>query len=274
MEQIVYPPETIEGWYAFHQVFALDRVATRSVSALGLESMSESAASAMKDIATPKEGGWSVLAPLIGSRADVMLIHFRPALDDIANVQKRMAREGLFDLFRPIVSYLSVTEAGLYNVTADLARDVKKRDGAIRDSEYNAALAERVAQERNAPHVRKRLYPTLPESMPFVSFTMMNRKRDPGANWYTLSLEERSRMMRAHGLTTRRFAGRVTQILSGSVGLDEWEWGMTSFAKDPLDFKRLVTESRYDEANAKYADFGEQFVGKIASGDQWLAALV
>ncbi len=274
MEPTVYPPETIEGWYALHQIFALDRVATRSVTALGLESMSESAASAIKEIGSPKDGGWSVLAPLIGSRADVMLIHFRPSLDDIAGVQRRIAREGLFDLFRPIVSYLSVTEAGLYNVTADLARDVKKRDGAIRDSEYNAALAERIAQERNAPHVRKRLYPVIPESMPFVSFSMMNRRRDAGANWYTLSLEERSRMMRAHGLTTRRFAGRVTQIQTGSVGLDAWEWGMTAFAKDALDFKKLVTESRFDEANAKYGEFGEQFVGKITTGDQWLAALV
>ena len=273
MDPIVYPPETIEGWYAFHQIFALDRVAMRSVSALGLESMQESAGSALRDISACKDG-WSAIVPLIGARADVMFIHFRPTLDDIAAVQRRIAREGLFDLFQSVGTYLSVTEAGLYNVTADLARDVKKRDGAIRDAEYNAALAERITAERVAPHVRKRIYPPLPESLPYVSFTAMNRRRDPGQNWYTLSLEERSRMMRAAGLTTRRFAGRVTQIVTGSVGLDAWEWGFTSFAKDPLDFKKFMTEVRYDEANAKYSDFGEQYIGRVTPGEQWVATLL
>ncbi|MEP6692890.1 MAG: chlorite dismutase family protein [Gemmatimonadaceae bacterium] len=274
MDPIVHPPETIEGWYTLHQVFAIDRVAMRGVTALGLESLSESAAGALKELQVAKEGGWSLLAPLVGARADVMIIHFRPTMDDIVNVQRRIAREGLFDLFRPVAAFLGTTEAGLYNVTADLARDAKKRDGAIRDAEYNAALSERTLQERNAPHVRKRIYPALPESMPYVSFNPINRRRDGTHNWYALPLEERSRMMRAHSLTTRRFAGRVTQIVTGAVGLGDWEWGNTLFAKDPLDLKKLVTEMRYDEANAKYGEFGETFVGKMSGVDPWIATLV
>jgi chlorite dismutase len=274
MDSIVHPPETIEGWFTLHQVFMLDRVAMRGVSALGLESMQESAASAITELTTNATEGWSILTTLVGSRADLMLVHCRPTIEDIACVQKRIQREGLFDLYRPASVMLGVTEAGLYNVTADLAREARKRDGAIRDAEYNAALAERVAAERNAPHVKKRIFPALPEAMPYVAFNPMSRRRDAGQNWYALPLDERSRMMRAHGLTTRRFAGRIVQIVTGSVGLGDWEWGSTVFAKDPIELKKFSTEIRYDEANAKYAEYGDQWMGKVTSVEAWLAEMV
>jgi chlorite dismutase len=91
----------------------------------------------------------------------------------------------------------------------------------------------------------------------------MSKRREPDQNWYTLSLDERSRLMHAHGLTGRRYAGRVQQVITGAIGLDAWEWGVTLFAKDPLDFKKLVTDMRFDEVSAKYAEFGEFFVGKL-----------
>jgi chlorite dismutase len=91
----------------------------------------------------------------------------------------------------------------------------------------------------------------------------MSKRRQAGQNWYTLSLEERSRLMQSHGMTGRRYAGRVQQVITGAIGLDAWEWGVTLFAKDPLDFKKLVTDMRFDEVSAKYAEFGEFFVGKF-----------
>jgi chlorite dismutase len=89
----------------------------------------------------------------------------------------------------------------------------------------------------------------------------MSKRRVHPDNWYSLPVTERNRLMREHGLTGRRYAGRVFQVITGSTGLDDWEWGVTLFAKDPLEFKRIVTEMRYDEASAKYGEFGEFFTG-------------
>ena len=102
--------------------------------------------------------------------------------------------------------------------------------------------------------------------MPYVCFYPMSKRRDAAQNWYTLSLDERSRLMHAHGLTGRRFAGRVQQVITGAIGLDKWEWGVTLFARDPLEFKKLVTDMRFDEVSAKYAEFGDFYVGRIISG--------
>jgi chlorite dismutase len=99
--------------------------------------------------------------------------------------------------------------------------------------------------------------------MPYICFYPMTKRRDAGQNWYTLTLDERSRLMLAHGQTGRRYAGRVLQIITGAIGFDAWEWGVTLFAKDPIDFKKLVTDMRFDEVSAKYAEFGEFFVGRL-----------
>jgi chlorite dismutase len=92
--------------------------------------------------------------------------------------------------------------------------------------------------------------------MPYLCFYPMDKRRNVGQNWYTLPLHERARLMAEHGGTGRRYAGRVSQIISGSVGFDDWEWAVTLFAKDPLDFKALVTEMRYDEVTSVYGEFG------------------
>jgi chlorite dismutase len=156
-----------------------------------------------------------------------------------------------------------VTEAGLYHLTAQLAREAAERGGAVGDDAYTAELSRRIADERESPHVKKRLFPIVPDGMPYVSFYPMSKRRAAGQNWYALTLDERSRLMQAHGSTGRRYAGRVLQVITGAIGFDAWEWGVTLFAKDPLDFKKLVTDMRFDEASAHYADFGDFYVGKL-----------
>jgi chlorite dismutase len=237
--------------------------------------MREAAEAALLELATPgADRGWSGVYPLVGSEGDVMLIHFRPTLDDIGVAQRRWAREQLADFLEPIYSFLSVTEAGLYHVTAELARDAVARGGSVGDEEYRTKLAERVKAERASAHARRRLYPSPPADMPYVCFYPMSKRRQPGQNWYALSLDERSRLMYAHGMTGRRYAGRVQQVISGAIGLDAWEWGVTLFGRDPLDFKKLVTDMRFDEVSALYAEFGEFYVGKAATAAEWLATLL
>ncbi len=265
MELRAYPPETVEGWYALHQIFRVPREAADPASR-------ERALVALREVACPTAGGWTATAPLVGSRADVLILHFRPTLDDLAEAEQRLAREPLVRRSELVTSFLSVTEAGLYHITAQLAKAAVERGGEVGDPEYTRALAERVAAETASPHVRRRLYPELPPDMPYVCFYPMSKRRQPGQNWYTLSLEERSRLMYEHGRTGRRYAGRVVQVITGAIGLDAWEWGVTLFARDPLDFKKLVTDMRFDEVSAKYAEFGAFYVGKVTDPEVWLAS--
>jgi chlorite dismutase len=195
-----------------------------------------------------------------------MVIHFRETLDGIGAAQNALAQTTLARALEPVYAFLSVTEAGLYHISAELARDAEARGGKVGDEAYARSLSERSEKERASPHVMRRLYPELPADMPYVCFYPMSKRRDESQNWYVLSLDERSRMMQSHGLTGRRYAGKVQQVITGAIGLDAWEWGVTLFAKDALDFKKLVTDMRFDEVSAKYAEFGDFYVGKVVTG--------
>jgi hydrogen peroxide-dependent heme synthase len=268
-----HPPATLEGWYSLHQVFRVDR---ERVTPARLNTIVKAARVALGDgapgrakpktSAGPTSAGWSCIVKLIGSTADLMIVHFRESLDAIGEAQEIVERTALVKVLIPVYSFLSVAEAGLYHLTADLARQAEARGGKFGDEAYSSALAERSAAERASAHVTRRLYPGRPADMPYVCFYPMSKRRDAVQNWYTLSLDERSRLMLAHGLTGRRYAGKVQQVITGAIGLDAWEWGVTLFAKDPLDFKKLVTDMRFDEVSARYAEFGEFYVGKMYAG--------
>jgi hydrogen peroxide-dependent heme synthase len=266
---IAHPPETLEGWYSLHQIF---RFAKQKPDATRLARMAKGAGTALGgSSAGPKKGarkqtapvGWSCFVRLIGSTSDVMAIHFRDSLDAIAEAEDALSKSELGKTLEPVYAFLSVTEAGLYHITAELAGAAEARGGKVGDTDYARALAERVTAERDSQQVKRRLYPELPESMPYVCFYPMSKRREASQNWYALSLDDRSRLMQAHGLTGRRYAGKVRQVITGAIGLDAWEWGVTLFAEDPLQFKKLVTDMRFDEVSAKYAEFGDFYVGRI-----------
>ncbi len=265
-----YPPETTEGWYAFHQVFAWNRSALRAIHAGELASLQRLAIERLDSMAVSATGGWTGVVPLVGSRGDVMFIHFRATLDAIGDAQRELASEALFDVLTPVYSFLSVTEAGLYHATAQLAKEASERGGKVGDDAYRQQMQQRIDAERASPHVQRRLFPVQPDDMPYVCFYPMSKKRDVGANWYALPVEQRSQLMMAHGMTGRGYAGQIVQVITGAIGLDAWEWGVTLFARDPLAFKKIVTDMRFDEVSAQYAEFGEFFVGKRTSPSDWL----
>jgi chlorite dismutase len=260
-------PETLEGWYALHQIFSIDRQAFRAGSAHGVSRERNDTHATRNDAPSADGNGWTAHVELIGSKADLMVIHFRPTLDGIGQAQRAFERQPVAASLRQVYSFLSVTEAGLYHLSADLARATAQRGGSIGDEAYTAELNRRASAERESAHVQRRLYPSIPEGMRYVSFYPMSKRRAVGQNWYGLPLEERSRLMHTHGITGRRYAGRVMQIITGAIGLDAWEWGVTLFARDPLDFKKLVTDMRFDEVSANYADFGDFYVGTLATSD-------
>ena len=280
LAELAHPPETLEGWYALHQIFRVNRQALDARPDV-LARMGESAGAALS-VVDAKSGkgkkatkdsasraGWSCFVRLIGSSSDLMVIHFRDSLEAIGAAQDALSRQEIMGVLQPTYTFLSVTEAGLYHITAELARAAAERGGKIGDDEYTRALAERSAAEGSSDHITKRLYPQLPREMPYVSFYPMSKRRDAVQNWYTLSLDDRSRLMHAHGLTGRKYAGRVQQVITGAIGFDAWEWGVTLFAADPIEFKKLVTDMRFDEVSAKYAEFGAFYVGKLVEPADW-----
>jgi hydrogen peroxide-dependent heme synthase len=282
-------PETLEGWYALHQVWRIDRAALRRLPAPERRSIATEAQETFDSIwrstksstapgqagdGPGHDGGWSASAQLLGSVGDVMIIHFRPTVDALGDAQRCLGRTRLFDFLVPVTSFLSVTEAGLYHISASEAAARVAAGGVAGDAEYRAAVAARGVAERTSAVVQRRLYPPLPADMPYVSFYPMSKRRAVGQNWYALSLAERSRLMHAHGQTGRRYAGRVQQVITGAIGLDAWEWGVTLFARDPLEFKRLVTDMRFDEVSAQYAEFGAFYVGRVVAPAAWIAAAI
>ena len=269
-----HPPETTEGWYAFHQILAVDRSALRAIPPAERTRIRIEAESALDAASAPPAGGWSAVVPLVGSGADVMLVHFRPTFDDIGDVQRSLARVELLDHLRPVYTFLSITEAGLYHASAQLAAEAEARGGSVGDATHREAMHARVEAERASAHVQRRLFPPPPAEMPYVCFYPMSKRRVPGQNWYALPLEERSRLMMTHGMTGRGYAGRVVQVITGALGFDAWEWGVTLFASDPLSFKKIVTDMRFDEVSAHYAEFGDFYVGRVRAVRDWLAELL
>jgi peroxiredoxin len=273
MPDIAHPPETLEGWYSLHQIFQVDRAAVRALPPDVLSHERESVGHALSELANPIEGGWSAPVVLFGSPADLMLVHFRPTLDSLRDAQHRLGHLRLMESLRVTTSHLGVAEAAVYHITGELVGETEARGGEVGDEAYRARVAERLGKERSSDHVQRRLYPPLPPDMPYVSFYPMSKRRVPEANWYALPLAERSQLMHAHGAVGRRYAGRVLQIITGSTGLGAWEWGVTLFAREPLEFKKLVTEMRFDQVSAVYAEFGDFYVGKVVGAGEWLGML-
>lgn len=258
MTSIARPPETLEGWYALHQVLRID-AARRSDHDEIRERLKDSVAR----LEVADGAGWSALVELTAGSGEFLMMHFRATFDDLAVVRSGLREQGSLDGLEELFGMVSITEAGLYHATAELARAAGERGGSVGDQQYLEEMMGRRQAEASADHVKGRLYPAIPAGMPYVCFYPMSKRRATGQNWYGLTLDERSQLMRSHGETGRRYAGRVRQVITGAIGFSEWEWGVTLFAKDPLDFKKLITDMRFDEVSAKYAEFGPFFVGKL-----------
>jgi hydrogen peroxide-dependent heme synthase len=249
-------PATLEGWYALHQMFTLDWRRLRKLGSVREAGLADEMRTLLAELESPAEPGWSGAYQLVGGGADIMFVHFRETLEELARAELRLRRSGLGPLLRLEYDYTSVTEAGLYHATAQAAEEAKPGS-----KEFHALIEAEAAAERASPHVQTRLYPRVPDGMRYISFYPMTKRRVHPDNWYALPIGERNRLMREHGLTGRKYAGRVFQVITGSTGFDDWEWGVTLFAHDALEFKRIVTEMRYDEASTRYGEFGEFFTG-------------
>ena len=254
-------PLTTEGYSVLHQMMRLRRPAWRALPSAERSAIAKEASdalSAMESRDAKNSAGQSALFSLIGHKGDLMLIHFRESFADLNQAELQLANLRLSDYLEPTTSYLSIIELGLYDSTVKIYKELADQGIEPHSEQWKAEIACKLDRHKEA--MRPRLYPEIPPHR-YACFYPMDRRRGEDKNWYMLPIEERARQMSEHGLVGRRYAGEVKQIITGSIGFDDWEWGVDLFADDPLVFKKLIYEMRFDHVSAVYALFGQFYVG-------------
>jgi chlorite dismutase len=198
----------------------------------------------------------SMLTP----KADLGFMLITPDLQVANRIEKQLTLSLGAELLDPVYGYLSLTEESEYTTSDEqyavtLETEQKLKRGT---SEFEAAM--QAFRERMKHYRHERVYPTLPD-WPVVCFYNMTKRRGEHRNWYSLPFEERRTLMGGHARVGRQYAGKVKQLITGSTGLDDAEWGVTLFAHDTYQIKAIVYQMRFDEVSAAYADFGEFYVG-------------
>jgi peroxiredoxin len=260
-----FVPETLEGWSVLHLMYRLRWDRLRSMDPSECQRL---AAEAVEALAVP-DAGATAFVQTLGHKADLMIICFRRGFEELAQAQLALSRTRLHDQLEPTTSYVSIVELGMYEMTAKIHEQLGAKFKPGSEDFERAFDAEMETQRQR---VVNRLFIDLPKAR-YVCFYPMNKRRGEALNWYSEPFDKRAAMMREHGMIGRHYAGRVTQVISGSIGYDDWEWGVDLFSPDPLVFKKLIYEMRFDEASAKFAEFGPFYTGLQFSAGQ-LAALL
>jgi hydrogen peroxide-dependent heme synthase len=256
-DQLPAVPLTLEGYATLHQMMRFRWTAWRALAEDARREIAAEAATVLTEMEA-NANGQSALFSLLGHKGDLMLIHFRESFDRLNQAELRLARLRLQDFLEPTTSYLSVIELGLYESSMKTYKALAERGVEPHSDEWKKGIEETIARQKEA--MKPRLFPPMPPNR-YVCFYPMDRRRGEDKNWYTLPMEERQRQMNEHGLVGRRYAGEVKQIITGSIGFDDWEWGVDLFADDPLVFKKLIYEMRFDHVSAVYALFGSFYIG-------------
>lgn len=257
------PPAPVtpsEGWGVLHLFFHIRR------------ELLEGAQGAAKDFAARIQAfdardGYQVLAfSVLGQKADFGLMVLGPDLAALDALSIELAGSPLGQVLVPAASYVSLTELSEYTSTEDdeSERLVREEGHAEGSPEHDEALS--AFRERMSTYAEHRLHPRLP-SRRVLAFYPMSKRRSRGDNWYTLGFGERKKLMAGHARVGRSYRGRVLQLITGSVGLDDWEWGVTLLADDPKAIKDIVYDMRFDEVSARYAEFGPFVTGLVMEPD-------
>ncbi|MFN2556389.1 MAG: chlorite dismutase family protein [Nitriliruptorales bacterium] len=240
------------GWGVLHLFFRVARAATAGLPASAGKDFADTLRRLVDDPALQVH-----VFAVVGHKADFMIMALAEDLNVLRRLQSTISTCELGTALELAWSYLSLTETSEYTPTG-----AEERQRLAAKGVGGADLERRVGQfeERMATYNRHKLYPELPE-WEVGCFYPMAHRRDGDDNWYRLPFEERRALMHEHGRSGRAFTGRVLQLVTGSTGLDDWEWGVTLFAHDLADIKEIVYQLRFDEASARYGVFGPFVVG-------------
>jgi len=247
-----------EGLGALHLFYRVDltvwRAKTGEEQALALDHLEALIAMARQQPQT------QIITLALFARADLGFMILTPDLHNLNALEKNLTASLGPDVLVPEFTYLSMTEKSEYTQKdEDYALELEKTEGLARGSaESEAKLI--TFRERIQHYTHDRLYPVLPD-WEYFCFYPMSKRREPGQNWYALDFEKRRELMGGHMRVGRTYAGRVRQLVTGSTGLDDWEWGVTLFAHNPYDIKAIVYEMRFDEVTHTYGEFGPFYNG-------------
>ena len=259
-----------EGWHCSHLYYRFDRARLRELSPDELKAGREAF------IATLTSGGEAggtaptrvQVSITSGHKADfgLMLMDANPLVID--SLHQRLVAGPLGHALVPTYSFVSVTEVSEYVPTVEAYGRRLVEEGEQLDSPtYKAKL--KAYENREVMMRRQRLTPDFPP-WPNTCFYPMNKKRKVGENWFLLPFDERNKLMAEHGRTGMTFGGKVTQLITVALGFDDWEWGVTLWARSPEFLKEIVYRMRFDEASARYAEFGPFYVGYVTAPDEVL----
>lgn len=251
-----------EGWHVMHLFYSVDHgqwtLLTESEKREAKTNLSE----LIQEICSHQDSQILTFA-IATPKADLGFMLLTPDLQDAIQFEKRLTLALGPDILTPTYSYLSQTESSEYTTTSEkYGQDTLVAELGLEKGSpaYEEKLAE--FEERMKHYLQHRLYPVLPP-WPAICFYPMSKRRSahPDYNWYSLEHEERAKLMKGHATTGRKYSGKILQLITGSTGLDEYEWGVTLLAKDTIEIKRIVYEMRFDEVSARYADFGDFYIG-------------
>ena len=254
----IKPLQPAEGLGALHLFYRVDlgawRARPEAERAAALDHLEKLVDSAREQEQT------TVITLSMLARADLGFMILTPDLHDLNVLEKKLTASLGPGVLAPEFTYLSLTEKSEYTQKAsDYAIEIEKNDGILRGTDRSEDMLA-VFRERIALYIQERLYPKLPP-WEYFCFYPMSKKREAGQNWYALDYDIRRRLMGGHMRVGRTFAGRVRQLVTGSTGIDDWEWGVSLFAHDPADIKAIVYEMRFDEVTHTYGEFGPFFNG-------------
>jgi chlorite dismutase len=251
--------QDIVGWPVVHQFFRIDRARWHGLAADIRRPAVEEFAGRLRQPGA--EEGLQCVPMAIVAKADFAVMAVHPELRRLQQLGQDLAATTLGTCLTPVAAFLSISEVSEYmSTSADWARqlvEVQKLDPAAPEFAQSMARFE----QRMAAYAEARVHPQLPTDMPMICFYPMSKARGETRNWYTLPFEERKKLMGGHGATGRKFAGRVQQLITSATGLDDWEWGVTLFARDLKSIRDVVYEMRFDPGSAEYGVFGEFYVG-------------
>ncbi len=259
-------PESLEGWWILHRMYAFDRLSWDKLPQDERKSIVREAVAALESL-KKSENTDVGLAQMLGHQVDLMLTHYSKSYEGLAHAEMVVDKLRLSELLTASTSYVSVLELGLYDATAKIHATLRERNLKAGSNEWNEAFDELLKAQEQSSHYAGRLWARIPQRR-YVCFYPMDKKRGEAVNWYMLPYEERQKLMLEHGKIGRTYHGLVTQVISGSIGFDNFEWGVDLYADDPLVFKKLIYEMRFDEASAKYGRFGDFYSGLQFSIDQ------
>ena len=206
----------------------------------------------------------------VGGKADLVFMLYAAELGQIGQLHRDLENCFPPGTLQPVFSYLSVTELSEYTGTDEDNRNLLINQEKLQpDTEaFNKRLEE--LQKRKAEYEHYRLYPELPD-WEVMGFYPMNKRRLSGDNWYSLDFATRKKMMAGHARVGRKYGGRISQLITGSIGLDDFEWGVTLMAHQIDALKEIVYEMRFDEVTARFGEFGPFYINlRLAPAALWM----